>query len=66
MDDFLQMMADTAQEELVGKKKPKRIKKFASDVAYGVGYNLANEVVKNRRLPFLPENDDSNSPEPEY
>lgn len=66
MGEFLQMMADTAQEELVGKKKPKRIKKFVSNVAYGAGYNLANEMIKNRRLPFLPENDDSDLPEPEY
>lgn len=60
------MMADTAQEELAGKKKSKRIKKFASDVAYGVGYNFANEAIRNRRLPFLPERDNSDSPEPEY
>lgn len=64
MDDFVRMMVDTVNDELKPKEKKKN--KVLSNIAYGVGQGLADKLSKPRRLPQVSDEDDNNSPEPEF
>ena len=64
MDEFVQTMIDTVCEEL--KPEEKKENDVLSNVAYGVGQGLADKVSRPRRLPQVSDENENNSPEPEF